>query len=146
MTPDAPILLYDGGCGFCSDVVKFILRRDRIGTLRFASLTGDAGARILAAYPKLAGIDSAVWIDPRARRVYTHSATWLRVARYLGGWWRILELAWIIPGPLRDLAYRLVAKHRHALGLPIGEDFLPQLEMRKRFIDYDGEQSDERIR
>jgi predicted DCC family thiol-disulfide oxidoreductase YuxK len=33
-----PILLYDGVCGLCNRLVQFILRRDRSGVFRFASL------------------------------------------------------------------------------------------------------------
>lgn len=34
----APVLLYDGVCGFCNGAVQTILRFDRHGTLRFAAV------------------------------------------------------------------------------------------------------------
>ena len=132
---DAPILLYDGGCGFCSGIVKFILLRDRIGTLRFAALSSAIAADIVTAHPELIGIDSAVWIEQDSGRVFTHSAAALRVARYLGGTWRLFEVLWIVPRPLRDVGYRFVARHRLRLGLASADDFVPSPEMSERFLD-----------
>ena len=37
-TDAAPVLLYDGVCGFCNKTVQMILDNDRRGTLRFAAL------------------------------------------------------------------------------------------------------------
>lgn len=134
-SPDAPILLYDGACGFCSGIVKFILLRDRVGTLRFAPLSSTIASELIAAHPTLVGIDSAVWIEPGSGRVFTHSAAGLRIARYLGGAWRFFEILWIVPRPLRDVGYRFVAKHRHRLGLGSVDDFVAAPEMRERFLD-----------
>lgn len=43
-----PILLYDGVCGLCNRLVQFVLRRDRAGWFRFASLQSALAGRILA--------------------------------------------------------------------------------------------------
>ena len=44
-----PIILYDGVCGLCNRLNQFVLRRDREGMFRFASLQSPLAARILAA-------------------------------------------------------------------------------------------------
>jgi predicted DCC family thiol-disulfide oxidoreductase YuxK len=130
---DTPVLLYDGGCGFCNATVRFVLRHDRVGTLRFAPLGGAFGARVLAAHPELASLDSAIWYEPGSARVLTRSAAALRVARYLGGAWQVAEVFWIVPRPLRDLGYDFVAWIRHRVTLG-DADWLPSLEMRERFL------------
>ena len=43
-----PIILYDGVCGLCNRLNQFVLRRDREGIFRFASLQSPLAARILA--------------------------------------------------------------------------------------------------
>lgn len=43
-----PILLYDGFCGLCNRLVRFILRRDRDEVFRFAALQSPFAAKILA--------------------------------------------------------------------------------------------------
>jgi len=127
------VLLYDGGCGFCNATVRFVLRHDRVGTLRFASLGGTFGARVLAEHPELAGLDSAIWYEPASAHVLTRSAAALRVARYLGGAWRVAEAFRIVPRPLRDLGYDFVAWARHRVTLG-DADWLPSMEMRDRFL------------
>ena len=42
------LVLYDGTCGLCSRTVLFLVRRDRAGVFRFASLQGEAGRAALA--------------------------------------------------------------------------------------------------
>src|SRR4029077_20098595 len=42
------LLLYDGECGLCHWIVRFVLARDRHGRFHFAALQSDAAARELA--------------------------------------------------------------------------------------------------
>jgi hypothetical protein len=68
----APVLLYDGVCGFCSRVVQFVLRVERRNTLRFAALQGKYGQEIVAQPRVLQGVDSMAWVSrpppPRAQQ------------------------------------------------------------------------------
>ncbi|PKL94004.1 MAG: thiol-disulfide oxidoreductase [Gemmatimonadetes bacterium HGW-Gemmatimonadetes-1] len=134
-----PILLYDGTCGFCAASVQLVLRHDRTGTLRFASLQGPTGQAAILRHPELAGADSVVWVEPATadhpERVYLRSAAALRTSRYLGGVWHLMRIGWLVPRPLRDAIYDLVARHRHRI--PIGADRcdLPAPEARERFLD-----------
>jgi predicted DCC family thiol-disulfide oxidoreductase YuxK len=132
----APLLLYDGDCGFCDGTVKFVLRHDRGGALRFATLQGDAGQAVRARHPELAGVDSVVWLDEMngAERVAVRSEAALRLARYLGWPWRAALAARLIPRVLRDAAYDLFARHRYRFFGRADECALPSPEERKRFI------------
>ena len=142
MTPAAgvpgPVLLYDGTCGFCAASVQLVLRYDRVGTLRFAALQGAAGSEVRRAHPSLERMASMVWVEPGApgmpERVLTRSDAALRIARYLGGRWHLARLGALVPRPIRDAAYDLVARHRHRL-LPGGPACLvPATEVRSRFL------------
>lgn len=134
----APVLLYDGSCGFCQASVQFVLRHERRATLRFAPLQGDLGAALRARHPVLDGVDSVVWVeDPGGphERLLLRSDAALRVAGYLGGWWRLVAAAAVLPRFLRDGVYRLVARHRHRI-LRGGEACeLPAPDQRDRFLD-----------
>ena len=132
------LLLYDGDCGFCAASVQLVLRHDRRRTLRFASLQGPTGAAIRARHPELAAVDSVIWVDDAghagAERVTVRSAAALRVARYLGRGWRVLGiLGWLVPRPVRDAAYDLIARHRMRLTAPAC--VLPDARERSRFVD-----------
>jgi predicted DCC family thiol-disulfide oxidoreductase YuxK len=140
MSATSPILFYDGTCGFCATTVQFILKHERQRqSLRFATLQGPLAAEIKTRHPRLATIDSVVWYQPAEgtaqERVLVRSSAGLAVARYLGGIWKFLAvLGWCVPKPLRDIAYRLIAKHRHKL-VRNPTCLLPTPEQRARFID-----------
>ena len=141
MASNAPILLYDGDCGFCARSVQFVLHRDKSNaTLRFASLQGSIGVAVRSSYPKFSSIDSLVWYEPALPDghavVLVRSAAVLRVLRYLGGvWWVLAVVGGIVPRPMRDLAYDFVARRRRNL-VRAGEYCInPTAEQRTRFLD-----------
>jgi predicted DCC family thiol-disulfide oxidoreductase YuxK len=135
MTP--PLMLYDGSCGFCAASVQFILRHERQHTLRFAALESDAAAEIRARHPELQGVDSMVWVEPApgGERVEVRANAVLRAADYVGGPWRLAALGRLLPRPLRDALYDLVARHRHRFLRDPEHCFLPPPSVRGRFID-----------
>jgi len=132
---EAPILLYDGSCGFCSTTVQLVLRHDRLGTLLFAAIQSPFSQRVLAQHPELRGVDSVVWVDPVKDQVLTRSAAGLRVAAYLGGMWRLALILWVVPRPIRDWGYDLVARHRHLLIGRAAQCMVPSPDVRHRFLD-----------
>jgi len=108
------VVLFDGTCAFCEASVKFIARRDPAGYFRFGASQTSAAAAILAAH----GINresarSLVLIEDGA--VYLRSTASLRVARRLVWPWRLFAVFLIVPAPLRDPFYRVVAAVRHRL-------------------------------
>ena len=132
------MLLYDGTCGFCAASVQFVLRRERQHTLRFAALESEAGREVRARHSQLAGVDSMIWVDApgtAAERVLLRSDAALRVARYLGGPWRLSAIGRLVPRLLRDGLYDLVARHRHRLISESAQCYLPPPAVRARFLD-----------
>jgi predicted DCC family thiol-disulfide oxidoreductase YuxK len=117
--PLASVLLYDGSCAFCNRSVRFILAREKHQSLRFASLEGAVGRRCLQQFPELDTVDSLIWIDEdsegRPVKALARSAAAIRIARYMGGTWTLFSIFWLVPKPLRDWVYDLIAKHRHNL-------------------------------
>lgn len=133
-----PVLLYDGICGFCNGAVQTILRLDTGGSLRFAALQGDFGRDVIARHPSLADVDSVVFVDDPGgpgERVTIKSAAALRVADYLGGWWRPLLVAGAIPAPIRDRLYDGFARVRYRIFGTHDTCPIPAPEVRARFLD-----------
>lgn len=132
-----PVLLYDGTCGFCAESVRFVLRHDRKATLRFAAIESVYGRAVIDRHPEIEETDSVLWVEPAGanggERVFAHSAAAIRVASYLGGMWRFVQLARIVPSPVRDAIYRLIARHRHRLSGRL-QCFVPTAEERSRFL------------
>ncbi|MGZ4564301.1 MAG: thiol-disulfide oxidoreductase DCC family protein [Mycobacterium sp.] len=133
-----PVLLYDGVCGVCNSAVRTILRFDPNGTLRFAALDSDFARAVFDRHPAIAGVDSVVFVDEPgqpAERVAVRSAAALRVVDYLGGPWKLLQVARIIPAPLRDWLYDRVADVRYRIFGKYDTCPLPPPEVRARFLD-----------
>lgn len=119
VAPIGPILYFDGSCAFCARSVRFLLARDhRRRTLRFAPRAGVAGRALEARHPRLAQVSSLLWVehDGAREQVLTHSTAALTAARYLGGIWGLLGmLGLMVPRPIRDAVYGVIARNRHRL-------------------------------
>lgn len=134
----APVLVYDGDCAFCDRSIRRVLARDPNGMLRFAARNSAYGRALLARHPQLVDVDSMLWVEPEhggREEIFTRFDAVLRTARHLGGVSRVVELARIFPGPIRDAAYRLMARHRHRLGSHEDHCVVPTEAERARFLD-----------
>lgn len=134
----APVLLYDGVCGICNRSVQSILRFDRHGTLRFAALESDFARAVIERHPELWDVDSMVFVENPGRpdeRFAVRSAAALQVLRYLGGPFRLLLAARIIPVGLRDWLYDRFAAARYRLGGRHDTCPIPGPGVRARFLD-----------
>ena len=113
------VLLYDGQCAFCNWAIDFVLAHERTSSLRFASLTSEVAQQVMNRHPELHGVDSVMWVDldkvGTPTGIAIRSTAVIRIFRYLGGWWSILCAAWIVPRPLRDKIYDVVARNRRRI-------------------------------
>lgn len=111
------VIVFDGVCVLCNGWVRFLLRRDRRQRYRFAAMQGDVGRELLTRN----GLDpddplSFLLIeydrDP-SPRVSTDTLAIVRVLAGLGGAWRSVQLAALLPAGMRDPLYRLLARNRY---------------------------------
>jgi predicted DCC family thiol-disulfide oxidoreductase YuxK len=145
-----PIILYDGVCGLCNRLNQFVLRRDPDAIFRFASLQSPFAARIVSrhgANPQdvdtvyvvvnldLTRHDLAQETQPDERLLPLSDAI-IFVLKGLGGIWKVFGLLLqLLPRPLRDAAYRLVARNRYRIFGRFETCMLPSPESRNRFLD-----------
>lgn len=137
VSANAPVLLYDGVCGFCNRTVRLLLRLDHRGELRFAALGSAYAGDVLTRHPELRGADSFVLVEPGngVEHAYVRSDAVLRLASYAGGGWRLLLVLRIIPRPVRDACYDLFARFRYPLFGRYDRCPAPPPEARARFLD-----------
>jgi len=132
------VLLYDDDCGFCSRQIQFILRHEKHHTLLFSGLGSPYARHLLRHHAEFNEVDSVLWVDlvdsATPRRVLAKSAAALRLCTYLGGGWQWLRIAWIVPRPVRDAAYDIIARNRHRL---VGDSVcaLPTPAENSRFVN-----------
>lgn len=113
------LVLYDGGCGLCHRSVAFLARRDRDGSrFQFAPLGGETASARLGESPPAGppGPDATVVLLTADGRLLLRSDAVLHALGRLGGAWRVLACGLaLVPRPLRDGAYSLVARVRGGL-------------------------------
>ena len=130
------VLLYDGDCGFCAGSVQFVLGHEPPSArprLAFAPLQGQFGTRVRAQFPELVGVDSVVWYEPSIPAVRVRSSAALAAVAHLGGLWAVAAtLGRLVPRPLRDAVYDLIARRRFTIAAPAC--LLPTPEERSRFL------------
>lgn len=133
------VMLYDGVCGLCNKSVQTILRHDKRGTLRFAPLQSEYGKAAIARHPILQDVDSVVLLEKSSggndERVLVRSDAALRVASYLGGAWKLFSVFRILPRPIRNFFYDLIARYRYKFFGKHDACLLPAPDVRARFLD-----------
>jgi len=127
-----PMLVYDGECGFCARSVQFILRHERRHDLLFVPRESPVGKDLRRRF-HLEGVESMLWIANDEAAI--ESGAVLNAARYVGGVWRWLAAAgMLVPAPVRNWAYRLIARNRRRLSSGAASCLLPTAEQRARFL------------
>lgn len=108
-------IFYDGHCGLCHRFVRFVAAADRDGSFRFAPLGGTTFER--AAPPEQrTGLPDSVVLRTGDGQLLVRSAAVIYTLERLGGTWRFVARAVsLVPAPLRDAAYDLVARLRGRL-------------------------------
>lgn len=133
---DKPLVIFDGFCGLCARSVQFVLRHDKAGRFRFLPAQSTLGTAIYQHYG-LATDDYDTVILLADGQLHIASDAALGVLSRLPTPWPALATARVVPRPLRDWAYKLVAKHRMRFFGRTEACYLPTPEQRGRFIDGD---------
>ncbi len=133
------LVLYDGVCGLCNGLVRFILARDPLALFQFAALQSAPARDVLRGFGKTPdGLNTffVVADTGTARaRLLDRSEAVLFVAAALGPPWRWLAPLKVLPVALRDSCYNLVARNRYRLFGKHDTCPLPTAETRRRFLD-----------
>ena len=135
-----PIILYDGVCGLCNRLVQFLLKRDKRGRLRFASLQSGFAERVLTRHginaKDLDTVHVVVDYERPQERVLNRSDAVLRAGYELGMPWSVLStVGRVVPRALRDSVYRFVARNRYQVFGKYETCMLPDPNQRHRFLD-----------
>ena len=108
------IIVFDGMCILCSSNAQLVLRRDRDRKFLLAAMQGETGQAIY----RSAGMDPS---DPESLVVVTNrgllrnSDAVIYIYRNLGWPWRAAAVLGLLPRPVRDPLYRLIARNRYRL-------------------------------
>ena len=131
--PDDDVILYDGVCVFCSRWIRFVAIRDVNHRFRFTAIQSGYGTRLAQTF----GINPD---DPDTNAVIHggvalfKSEGALTVLSTLPGWGWTRALL-LMPKPLRDAVYSIVARNRYRIFGKYEECFLPDAAFRSRVME-----------
>ena len=129
-----PIVLFDGVCNLCHGTVQFVIAHDSAARFRFAPLQSDAAQRLLRERAAVGPLpDSVALIE--GGRLYTRSTAALRIARGLRFPWPLLYGLIIVPRPLRDVIYDLIARYRYKWFGRRDSCMMPSAKVQGRFLE-----------
>lgn len=108
---ERPIIIFDGHCVFCSYWARLVLRVDRRGVFRLLPAQTALGAALYSHY----GLDPAdyetnILIENGVARFRADGS--MRMAWLLGWPWRLAAVLRLLPAPVANALYDLVAKNR----------------------------------
>ena len=128
------MIVFDGVCNLCNTLVQFVIARDPKGRFQFAPMQSESGRRVLREsgagepYP-----DSIVLVE--SSQIYVGSTAALRIARQLGLPWSLAYGLIVVPRPVRDWVYTLVANHRYKWFGRRQTCMVPTPDVRARFLE-----------
>lgn len=127
------IILFDGVCNLCNSSVNFIIDRDKKNVFKFAALQSETGQKFLDKFGMNKNdFDSVVLLDEN--KFYSKSTAALMIVKEFPSLWKALFVFIIIPAPLRNFLYDLVAKNRYRWFGKKDSCRMPSPELKNKFL------------
>ncbi len=132
MTTHDPVIFFDGVCNLCNGSVQFVIRHDKNGLFKFASLQSDFAASFFRENGYTIQSDSIILYTNG--KFYDRSAAVLRIARRLHFPVNAASIFFIVPAFLRDPVYGFIAAHRYKWFGRKDSCMVPDPALRNRFL------------
>lgn len=126
------VILFDGTCAFCERSVRFIATRDG-GYFRFGASQNPAGTALLAQHGTTREAAKSIILIEDGR-IYLRSTAVLKIAQRMTAPWRWAGIFLVVPAPIRDAVYTVVAAVRIRLAGTSNACDIPPAEIRARLI------------
>lgn len=131
---DHPVILFDGVCNLCNGSVQYVIRHDKQGLFRFASLQSESGQKLLQQY-QLPESDFTSFVLVENGKAYTRSTAALKVAKKLSGIIKLLYGFIIVPAFIRDAVYNVISTNRYKWFGKQDSCMIPTPELKERFLN-----------
>jgi predicted DCC family thiol-disulfide oxidoreductase YuxK len=135
------LLLYDGVCALCNGVVQFLMKHDSQDRFCYAPLESSLGREVLARFDIHAFPDGVMLLTDaltRTEHLYQRSDAVAEALQRLSppsGMWRLAgRVLRLVPRPLRDWGYGIVARFRYRLFGRYDTCPIPPPEQRSRLL------------
>jgi len=113
---DTNVLLLDGDCGLCHRLAIFMNKNlDSMKKITFQPIESSSSQELIQSFPKKQQNMDTVYLYMNGKS-YTRSSAAIRCLLFLKWYWKIwFPFVWIVPLPLRNFVYKVIAKYRHRI-------------------------------
>ena len=109
---DKKIILFDGVCNLCDSSIQFIIKHDKKDLFRFVALQSDLGQEIIRYIGvDISKTDSIILYEP-GKAYYYKSEAALKIAKELGGIYKMVSWFSILPKSLPQAITSLGIRNR----------------------------------
>ena len=127
-------VFFDGVCTLCNRGVNFLIKHDKKGVLKFASLQSEYAQNVI---PKALldrdNLDTIiVYTDGK---FYERSKAVLKLCKVLGGGFYVFLIGYLIPRFIRDGLYRFIANNRYYWFGKTEQCRIPTVDLKDRFLE-----------
>jgi predicted DCC family thiol-disulfide oxidoreductase YuxK len=133
------LILYDGVCGLCNRMNAFVLKHDKRGVFRFASIQSSKGQLLLRQFGRNPDDLDTFFVltnyRSEAPALMQKARAGMFVLKALGAPWRWAAVIGFLPVRLLDFGYDCIASNRYRIFGKLDQCALPAAEHRERFVD-----------
>jgi predicted DCC family thiol-disulfide oxidoreductase YuxK len=127
-------MVFDGVCNFCSTAVRLVAFMDGRGVIRFAATQSSYGRGLCERAEVDPGDPTTFLFFDHGMPLQASDAIVALLARLMPPW-RWLRVLVVVPRPLRDAVYRLLARNRYRLFGKRTTCMIPSAELQSRFVE-----------
>ena len=133
------LVLYDGVCGLCHRLVRFLLEHDHRAIFTFASLQSPIGRATVESVGGDPHELNSFYVLANYRsnyaQMFNRGRAALFVASELGWPWKVAVVMRVLPAAILDGIYNRVARHRYRVFGRKAQCLIPRPEFRGRFVE-----------
>ena len=127
-------VFFDGVCNLCNRGLNFLIKHDKKGVLKFASLQSEYAQNTI---PKellnRENLDTIIVYSDG--QFYDRSNAVLKLCNILGGGFYVFLIGYLIPRFIRDGLYRFIANNRYRWFGKTAQCRIPTVDLKDRFLD-----------
>ena len=128
------IILFDAVCVICNGWARFLIKYDKNIQFKLVSAQSPLGTALLEHYgmstehyTTMVVVKDGIW--------YTESTALLKAMQHLGLPFSLMTAGYVIPHPIRDFLYRVVALNRYKLFGTTNNCLIPSVENQRHFLE-----------
>ena len=127
-------VFFDGVCTLCNRGVNFLIKHDKKGVLKFASLQSEYAQNVVPkALLDRENLDTIIVYSDG--KFYMRSKAVLKLCKVLGGGFYVVLIGYLIPRFIRDGLYRFIANNRYRWFGKKYQCRVPSPELKYRFLE-----------